>query len=268
MKKTFTIAIVLSCTMGLFFFTCDKDNVVKNSDTDTDTNMPLDITDYYATTSPFYGKYYLDWSEIGTYTRLPVESYTNSKGVTHWYEVVEIPDGNVSWLTTAYLAQLSGGYLVCPETSDENQFVFSLISDESYWYEWGQNHNYIMNGPPIGGFQEDSKDTESDVSSGWMWLSGMAMDFANWAVDEYCGSGFCPSSSSNTPTETDQDPRDNTQPNDANSGTEGYTQDAMLYGEKNAMVSTWGDFPISYGDKSLGEGGGFYAFVIEYESEP
>lgn len=252
------------CVSSFVFYSCNKDV----EETIEETTTPLDVTDYYSTTDPFYSGYYVDWTQIGTYTRKSVVSYTNNNGITHWYEVVEIPDGNVSWLTTAYLAQLSGGYLVCPETTDENEFVFTLINDTSYWHQWDDTHNYIMNGPPVGGFQENSTDTESDVSSGWMWLSGVTMDFTNWAVDEYCLGPDCPPGSSSTPTTTDQDERDNTQPNDANFEDEGYSQDAMLFGEMNVTVSTWGDFPISYGDMSLGEGGGFYAFVIEYESEP
>jgi hypothetical protein len=218
-----------------------------------DTNVdatPLDITDYYSLSK--YSEIYINWEDLSNYTRKDVVSYTNNAGVTHYYEVVEIPSGDIEWMAAAYLAQQAGGYLVCPETEDENEFVFDLINNSNYWFTWDQTHNFVTSGPPIGGFQEDSSATEANSASGWMWLSGETMDFTNW----------CKNLDDNI---LDKDPRDNTQPNDA---VGGYIQDAMFYGELTSRVSTWGDFPVRFGDIEGGEGGTYYAFVVEYNSKP
>lgn len=206
-----------------------------------------DITEYYPVNR--FKRVYKSWDEIGPYTRNELVSYTNAKGETHYYEVVELPEGGVEWLCAAYLAQTSGGYLVCPETEDENEFVFSLIDDEVKWYTWEKTH--VTNGPPVGGFQKWDEKPESDPAEGWMWLSGKPMDYTNWCQNLDDGV-------------LDSDPRNNVQPNDASGGN----QDIMCYGEITARVSTWGDFPARFGDLHGGEGATFYAFVIEYEEKP
>ena len=210
----------------------------------------VNVTDYYPISK--YSNIYIKWSDLSNYNRKDVVSYTNNAGVTHYYEVIEIPDGDLEWLAAAYLAQQAGGYLVCPETEDENEFVFSLIDNPDYWFTWDETHNYVTSGTPIGGFQEDSDETEADSAAGWMWLSGEKMDFTNWSQNLDDGV-------------LDSDPRNNTQPNDA---VGGYIQDAMFYGELTARVPTWGDFPVRFGDIEGGEGGTYYAFVIEYNSKP
>lgn len=210
---------------------------------------PLDITRFYPESA--FGNVYKSWDEIGGYNRLEIVSFTNKYGETHYYELVEIPGADVEWLCAAYLAQQSGGYLVCPETDDENEFVFKLIDQEAYWYTWDASHNYLTSGPPIGGFQEFGESREINPSAGWLWLSGNPMDYNNWCFDLNDGL-------------LDTDPRYNTQPNDAAIGN----QDAMCFGEITSRVSTWGDFPTRFGELWCGEGPTFYAFVIEYETNP
>ena len=207
----------------------------------------VDITEYYSILE--FGNVYKDWEDIGDYTRNEIVSYTNDSGDTHYYEVVEIPDGDVEWLCAAYLAQNEDGYLVCPETEDENEFVFSLIDNEVEWYTWDETK--VTNGPPIGGFQAYDESEEDDPAAGWMWLSGKEMDYTNWCQNLDDGV-------------LDRDPRNNTQPNDVTGGN----QDAICYGEVSARVSSWGDFPVRFGDLRGGEGASFYAFVIEYENNP
>ncbi len=233
-----------------FFYACDSDDEsddIINEDPDETETLIRDITDYYP--EAVFGNVYRGWDQIGSYTRNEVVAYTNESGETHYYEVVEIPGGDVEWLCAAYLAQLSGGYLVCPETEDENEFVFSLIDEEVEWYVWPETN--VTNGPPIGGFQEYSEEDEEDPAAGWMWLSGQSMDYTNWCQNLDDGL-------------LDDDPRDNTQPNDVTGGN----QDAMCYGEITAPVSYWGDFPSRFGDLMTGDAATFYAFIIEYESNP
>lgn len=208
---------------------------------------PLDITDYYSKSE--YKNVYKSWDEIWNYTRNKPVSFTNKNGVTHYYEVVEIPEGDVEWLCAAYLAQISGGYLLCPETEDENEFVFSLIDEEVDWYTWRKTN--VTNGSPIGGFQACDESHEEDPSAGWMWLSGEKWEYTNWCQNLDDGV-------------LDSDPGNTIQPNDVTGGN----QDAICYGEITARVSTWGHFPVRFGDLRGGEGATFYAFVIEYEKNP
>ncbi len=154
----------------------------------------------------------------------------------------------MEWLCAASLAQISGGYLVCPETQDENEFVFSLVDHADYWYVWPETG--VTNGPPIGGFQEYDNSRESTPAEGWRWLSGNSMDYTNWCKNLDDGV-------------YNADPRNNDQPNNATDGN----QDVMCYGEISARVSTWADFPVRFGDLRGGKKATFYAFVIEYEND-
>jgi len=234
--------LIILCLFGLIMSSYGQnDNTIAKI-------TSVDITDYYPTAQ--FGNVYRNWDEIGDYTRNEIVSFTNSSGVTHYYELIEIPDGDVEWLCAAYLAQQSGGYLVCLETEDENEFVFGLLDNDAYWYTWDASHNYVKSGPPIGGFQEYDESDESDPSTGWLWLSGNSMDYTNWCQNLDDGV-------------LDTDPRNNDQPNDATDGN----QDAMCFGELTSRVSTWGDFPIRFGDVDGGEGASYYAFVIEYETD-
>ena len=180
-----------------------------------------------------------------TYTRETPVSFTLPTGETHWYEVVYLPEGGVNWVQAAYLAEVSGGYLASITSSEENEFVFSLIADEMYWFQWDETHNYVMNGPFLGGYQTSGS---TEPEGGWAWLSGEAWSFSNWCIDGAA---------------EDSDPRNNTQPNDATGD-----QDIIAYGEINAPVSYWGDFPIRFSTYNSPYEGGSYGFIIEYNSEP
>ena len=248
MKKQLLITGIIAVTIITALFAgCTTQTETGETGTATTSAVGVDITDYYPVSQ--FGNVYKNWDEIGEYTRYDPVSFTNADGMTHYYELVEIPNGDVEWLCAAWLAQESGGYLVCPETADENEFVFDLIDDEDYWYTW--EDTFVMNGPPVGGFQECEESPESDPAEGWMWLSGNEMGYTNWCQNLDDGV-------------LDSDPRNNDQPNDATNGN----QDIMCYGEITARVSTWGDFPARFGDLQGGEGGTFYAFVIEYETAP
>ena len=66
------------------------------------------------------------------YERETVQSYTNSDGVTHYYEAVCVTSGNLNWYQAAYLAQDAGGYLACPTDADENTFTDLVIKILDY----------------------------------------------------------------------------------------------------------------------------------------
>ena len=212
------------------------------------------------------------WTELPSdviYDRQPVQSYTNSDGVTHYYEAVYVASGNLNWYQAAYLAQDAGGYLASNTSEGENTFVFNLVSDEKYFWSFPKEgeHYGISIGPFLGGYQPEGS---PEPDGGWRWLSGETWSYSNWAVDEYCDSSLSPDcdKSHYTPTRVDQDPRISDQPNDSGDGG---GQPIMGFGELNGPVATWGDYMAFLGTYGGGGGPGYdgcYGFVIEYNSNP
>ena len=210
------------------------------------------------------------WAKLPTdviYERQPVQSYTNSEGVTHYYEAVYVSSGNLNWYQAAYLAQEAGGYLASITSKGENTFVFNLVSDEKYFYSFPKmgKHYGVSIGPFLGGYQPEGS---VEPAGGWRWLSGETWSYSNWCVDEYCDSSRFPNcDGKDTKTKTDQDPRPNNQPNDSGTG-----QAIMGFGEMNIPVATWGDYMGSLGTYGGGNVPGAkdpsYGFVIEYENNP
>ncbi len=179
-----------------------------------------------------------------------ISEFTSEDGITHYYETIYLPSGNLNWYQAAYLAQDAGGYLSCINTKKENDFVFSLINDDKYFWHFEENGNHygISIGPYLGGYQIEGS---IEPAGGWTWLSGESFEYTNWAINLDDGI-------------IDLDPRDNTQPNDSGDG-----QPVMGFGEMNLPVSTWGDYMDSvgtYGGNKLP--GRCYGFVIEYEQNP
>ncbi|GAL21845.1 hypothetical protein JCM19235_1671 [Vibrio maritimus] len=191
------------------------------------------------------------------YEKLPVKSFTNPNGDTHYYQVVQLPDGNLNWYQAAYMAEAAGGYLASITSPEENAFVFDLVNDDKYFWQFPtyvegesrHNHYEITIGPFLGGYQPDGSE---EPAGGWRWLSGEEFDYTNWAQNLDDGV-------------IDKDPRDNTQPNDSGDRN----QRVMGFGEMNLPVPTWGDYMDdvgTYGRERLP--GRSYAFIIEYESMP
>jgi len=179
-----------------------------------------------------------------------IEEFTNEDGINHYYEFFYLPSGNLNWYQVATLAEEAGGYLVCPTSEEENTFIFSHFDDEKYfWYFDADGDHYgISIGPFLGGYQPVGS---AEPDGGWSWLSGETWDWSNWAQNLDDGI-------------IDQDPRDNTQPNDSGDG-----QPIMGYGELNEPVPTWGDYMDSigtYGSNKLP--GRSFGFTIEYETYP
>lgn len=193
------------------------------------------------------------WDELPEdviYERQAIQTFTNPANDTHYYEVIYVSSGNLNWYQAAYLAQDAGGYLASITSEDENTFVFELVSDEKYFWSFPEEgeHYGISIGPYLGGYQPDGS---KEPDGGWQWLSGEDWDYTNWAQNLDDGV-------------IDQDPRNNTQPNDSGDG-----QPIMGFGELNVPVPTWGDYMdsvASYGVERTP--GTVYGFIIEYESMP
>lgn len=203
-----------------------------------------------------------DWQELPAdlvIERQPVQAFTNPDGETHYYEAIHLPSGNLNWFQAACLAEQAGGYLASITSQEENAFVFGLVSDEKYFWHFPpydgssnrMNHHEISIGPFLGGYQPEGS---AEPRGGWSWLSGEPWEYSNWAVNLDDGV-------------IDQDPRDNTQPNDSGNSRDG--QRVMGFGEMNRPVSTWGDYMDDVGSYGMKFGPGHaYGFVIEYESQP
>lgn len=187
------------------------------------------------------------------YVREPIQSFERPEGGTHYYEVVLVDSMNISWVQAAILAEAEGGYLASLTSPEENAFVFGLVDDDKYFWEFPDDytpdsHYRIKIGPFLGGVR--ISDTKVSLD-GWQWLSGEAWDYSNWAQNLDDGV-------------TDRDPRDNTQPNGAG------RQNIMGFGELNVPVPTWGDYwdtVAQYGKRGMPSGYN-RGFVIEYDELP
>lgn len=179
------------------------------------------------------------------FERLAPVAFTLPDGAPHWYEVVYLPQGGVNWVQAQSLAEQAGGTLATIHSSAENDFVFSLVADKKFWFSWDHTHNYVMNGPFLGGYQPAGS---SEPKGGWRWVTGEPWTYENWAWDGMSG---------------DNDMRNNTQPNDATGN-----QNVLAFGEVNKPVSTWGDFPHRFGTYGEGKEGRAQGFIIEYTAPP
>jgi hypothetical protein len=202
---------------------------------------------------------FFGWDDAPTdfyYKKLPIKAFTNSNGDTHYYQVIYLPDGNLNWFQSAYLAEDAGGYLASITSPEENAFVFDLVNDEKYFWAFPpyvegksrHNHYEISIGPFLGGYQPEGSE---EPAGGWSWVSGETWNYSNWAVNLDDGV-------------VDRDPRPNDQPNDSGNG-----QRVMGFGEMNLPVPTWGDYMDdvgTYGRDRLP--GRSYAFIIEFNAIP
>ena len=97
-------------------------------------------------------------------------------GNDHFYEVVSRPDG-ITWDAANLEAQAAGGHLVTLTTSDENNFVHSLIVDSPEFWIPGNSSNTSTFGPWIGAFQPPGN---PEPAGGFEWVTGEPFVFTNW----------------------------------------------------------------------------------------
>lgn len=194
----------------------------------------------------------LTWSTIPTpFEKSEPSSLELPNGETHWYQAVYLPEGGVNWVQAQALAEQVGGYLVSLHSQEENDFAFTLVSDEKYWrkFPYGNTEDgsplFNLSGPFLGGFQEDGAE---EPGGGWAWVSGEPMTWTNWLQEgQEVGVHIAP---------------DN-QPNNSARGT----QNVLAFGEVDVPASYWCDVAHLMGTY----GSGFlvsHGFIIEYNSEP
>jgi beta-lactamase regulating signal transducer with metallopeptidase domain/protocatechuate 3,4-dioxygenase beta subunit len=103
----------------------------------------------------------------GKKTEWPVSAGGNG----HFYQGVRMPKP-LPWNEADRLAKLLGGHLVTITSAAENDFVFRLIDDDTYWY-----HSYNWRGPWIGALQPPGS---AEPDGGWTWVTGEPFTYTRW----------------------------------------------------------------------------------------
>jgi len=90
------------------------------------------------------------------------------------------PEG-IGWQTAQNECLAEGGYLATLTSEAENDFVFSLLSEDPLLWRWGPFYEIGL-GPWIGGVQENGA---LEPMMGWYWAeTGEAWSYENWAEGE------------------------------------------------------------------------------------
>jgi hypothetical protein len=89
-------------------------------------------------------------------------------GNGHFYNVISVP-ATISWDAANASATAAGGYLATVTSQAENEFVFSLVSNATYWHG--------SSGPWLGGYQSPAS-TQPDAN--WQWVTGEPWSYTNW----------------------------------------------------------------------------------------
>ena len=103
-----------------------------------------------------------------------VQWTSDQGGNSHYYRAVYVPTG-ITWDDAQNAAADALGYLAKIQTTDENQFVFNLVSDPKFWHEPDSWNN--REGTWLGGL--DPNHTLS-----WQWANGETWDYTNWSSGE------------------------------------------------------------------------------------
>ncbi len=96
-------------------------------------------------------------------------------GTTHWYQVVTASHG-VTWREANREAALAGGYLATVAFAKENDHIFSLVDDPSYWALEGSGE---WHGPWLGGLRDPAT---SNPATGWRWAFYETFPFTLWTA--------------------------------------------------------------------------------------
>lgn len=111
---------------------------------------------------------------VTTANAVPVEWRVADGGNGHFYEAIAVPTG-ITWTDANEAAKSAGGYLATITSPEENNFVFSLIDNDIYWFHVPPSSNI---GPWIGGYQPEGS---SEPDGGWQWVTGdEEFNYTNW----------------------------------------------------------------------------------------
>jgi len=92
-------------------------------------------------------------------------------GNGHFYEPFSV-SGGITWTEANVAATSKGGYLATITSQAENDFVFNLVDDEIFWFEW-----VSLQGPWLGGYQPGGS---SEPDGGWRWVTEESFNYTNW----------------------------------------------------------------------------------------
>lgn len=92
----------------------------------------------------------------------------------HYYKAVINPTP-LSWTEAAAQAEAMGGHLVTITSSEENDFVFSLVNSPEYWSPNGAHGSWIGGYQPAGSAEPDG---------GWRWVTDETFTYAPWSPTE------------------------------------------------------------------------------------
>ncbi len=102
-------------------------------------------------------------------------------GNGHWYEAFSVPAG-ITWTAAKAAAESKGGYLASATSTEENTFIFNLVSDVSdpykFWTVQDEFYGSLSTGPWLGGRQYDKL---AEPAGHWEWLSGDPWIYTNWS---------------------------------------------------------------------------------------
>lgn len=108
----------------------------------------------------------------------PVQWKAVDGGNGHFYEAIHVP-GGISWSDARLAAISKGGHLATITSAAENQFVFELILDDSFWT--GDGLEQFVYGPWLGAQQQPGS---SEPDGGWSWVTGETFQFTSWFSGE------------------------------------------------------------------------------------
>jgi len=95
----------------------------------------------------------------------------------HYYEAVRAPDG-ITRDDAGAAAFAKGGYLATITDAAENDFVFALVNDLSWFTDISVNGDRL--GPWLGGIK---------TAAGWQWNTGEPFTYTNWKPGQPDGFG-------------------------------------------------------------------------------
>ena len=104
-------------------------------------------------------------------------SPVNWSGNGHFYDVISVP-GTITWEAANAAAIAAGGYLATITSQAENDFVFLLVNNTTYWHG--------SSGPWLGGYQSPAT---QQPNANWNWVTGEAWSYTNWQSGQPNDSG-------------------------------------------------------------------------------
>ena len=161
----------------------------------------------------------------------PVQWTIASGGNGHYYDVIAAP-GGIAWNAASAAATGMGGYLATITSAAENNFVFSLANNPSYYVDVNGGNRAV--GPWLGGYRTGS------LASNFAWVTAESFTYTDWASGE---------------------------PNDTNGDENNiqYIGKCASNATSCALAATWNDLSSGsdtyYGQLPVG-------YVVEYNADP